>query len=410
MIKLRTPTAKIFGALLVYLPFRFVVYFLAIKLGLPHGNLIELASELLVGLAGLYLIATNFSSVWAKLKQPRRWPLLIKLAAVLMAWSFVALSYTPAGFAQAVRGLRLDMLGLVILIILWLVPIEESEQPVIYDLAYWACVAVAVVGIYELLFGPGLFHTLGFAPYQFLAGKIRQVHSLVPSPNMFGSTMVVLAALLFRRYKYKPAWWTAAILGILAGSSYSRSAWLAFALLGSCILIYQLRRGVVAWAVGFMAVGLALGIFMGIVRYHGSFSTAATHDNSTSQHQAAFHQAEKGLTTFSEEWFIGDGIGSSGPATFNSNQPTRVSESWFIQLFQELGMLGVVLYLAVIIVLVRQLLQLHEPIMAFLAVALSANALFLHIWADDRFVHMVFWILMGATLFTLPSDKARAKA
>jgi len=406
MKRLHSATAKVVAVLLAYLPFRFVIYFLAIKIGLPHTNLIELLSEIYIALAGIYLLAANYKTVWTKLRSPRQWPRIIKLAITLVIWGLVTLSYTPAGFGQALRGLRLDFLGLGILVLVWLVPTERDDAKPLFELAYWACIVIAVVGLIELVFGPGFLHALGFSPYQFFAGKIRQVHSLLPTPNMFGSAMVLLTALVYKRLA-RPSWWMTLGLGILVGSSYSRSAWLALAILGAAIFFHYLGRGIFAWSVGFLALGLALGTLLGIMRYHGSFESAATHDASTAQHQTAYVGAAQSFTNFDITWFTGDGIGSAGPATLNSKQPPRIAESWYIQLFQEMGVIGLGLFIAIMLVLTNQLFDMGEPILAFVTIALSINALFLHIWADDRFVHILFWSLMSITLFSRPKAKPR---
>lgn len=410
MIKLRTSSAKFIALLLAYLPFRFCIYFLAIKIRVPHTNLIELASEIFV-FAGIgILLVSGGPTTWKKCLQPKQWPVVIKLAIALVTWGLITLSFTPVAMSQAGRGLRLDFLGIGILLTLWLLPVRSEEKAWLFDLALCGLLVIAGVGLVELVLGPHITGWLGFSPNAFLAGTIHQVHSLLPTPNMFGSAMVVLAALLFRRNP-KPNIGIMAIVGILVGSSFSRSAWLALAILGAFWFFACLRKGSFNWSVGFLALGLAIGIGYGTLRYHGSLYTVATHDQSTSQHQKAYASALAGSRRFGNYWLIGDGIGSAGPATFRSDQGIRIAESWYIQLFQEIGLIGLGLFVALMAALTQQLYAVGEPVLAAMTVALSVNAMFLHIWADDRFVHILFWTMAGLALCATDkaTNKSRAK-
>lgn len=409
MVKLRSTTGRLFGVLLAYLPFRFLIYFLATKWKLPHTNLIELASEVFVCLAALWLVATNANQVIAKLKDFRRWPTLIKLSLILIAWAIVTLSFTTAGASQAVRGLRLDFLGLGILVTLWLVPASDQDQSSLFELARWGLLFVAATGLLELIFGSGYLHALGFAPYQYFAGKIHQVHGVLPTPNMFGSALVLLVALLYRQ-RSQPNLVLVTLLGVLVGSSFSRSAWLALSVLGALIFFTNLRRGSFSWGIGLLALGLAAGIGWGTLYYHSGLHTVATHDRSDQQHEVAY-QTALGQSRSVETWLVGTGIGTAGPATFKSSMPPRIAESWYIQLLQEVGLIGLGLFIALMVVLIRQLLVTGEPILAYAAIALSLNALFLHIWADNRYLSLVFWTLAGLALFAVKRPKpAKAAA
>ena len=408
MVKLRSTTGRLFGIFLAYLPLRFLIYFIATKWKLPHTNLIELASEIFICLAAVWLVATNLRMIWPKLRDWHHWPLVIKLAVALVAWAIVTLSFTTAGASQAVRGLRLDFLGLGILVTLWLVPVSDQDQSSLFDLARWGLLFIATTGLLELIFGSGYLHVLGFVPYQFFAGKIHQVHGLLPTPNMFGSALVLLVTLLFRQ-RSRPNLILLTLLGILVGSSFSRSAWLALSILGALIFFANLRHGIFTWGVGLLALGLAGGIGWGTLYYHSGLHTVATHDRSDQQHEVAYKTA---LTQdrSAETWLVGSGIGTAGPATFKSSMPPRIAESWYIQLLQEVGLIGLGLFIALMVVLARELLASGEPILAYATVALSVNALFLHIWADNRYLSLVFWTLAGLALFSAKRSKKSGTA
>jgi hypothetical protein len=102
---------------------------------------------------------------------------------------------------------------------------------------------------------------------------------------------------------------------------------------------------------------------------------------------------------------FGSGPGSAGPASFyNSNAQPIISESYFVQLGQEVGVLGLLLFLLICgytaKMLYRQKDATAQVLLASFA-GLSVISIFLHGWADDP-TAMTWWGLAGLFLVSTP--------
>lgn len=94
----------------------------------------------------------------------------------------------------------------------------------------------------------------------------------------------------------------------------------------------------------------------------------------------------------------GDGPGSAGPASFYNTSGTNVSENYYVQIAQEVGVLGLGLFVAICVMTVIHIARSRsDPLaVALLAsfVGISLINLLLHGWADDP-TALVWWALAG---------------
>jgi len=107
---------------------------------------------------------------------------------------------------------------------------------------------------------------------------------------------------------------------------------------------------------------------------------------------------------------IGFGPGTAGPASYyNTGHPTRIAENYFVQIGQETGWLGLVLFILInvgvgMLLYVRRADPLALSLFASL-IGLTFINLFSHAWADDTLAY-VWWGLAGVALAPLPNSKA----
>jgi hypothetical protein len=124
---------------------------------------------------------------------------------------------------------------------------------------------------------------------------------------------------------------------------------------------------------------------------------------STTEHVSAFNQGLKELSAIP----LGRGLGTAGPASYHSNHPF-IPESYYLQIGIETGVVGLILFLAVIVQLFIQLLrcrpQKAAPGVVGALVGLSIVNLVLHGWADAS-TAFVFWIFAGVVLGVAHRDK-----
>jgi hypothetical protein len=123
------------------------------------------------------------------------------------------------------------------------------------------------------------------------------------------------------------------------------------------------------------------------------------------------------------EVIVGQGIGTAGPASFNF-QP-NIQESWYLQVLSEIGIVGLLLWLGIIILLLRDffLSKCHceesstrqspanaGPIfmgdssiprndlrvgLTLALLSISVAAIFLHTFADNPSVAISLFIILG---------------
>jgi O-antigen ligase len=126
--------------------------------------------------------------------------------------------------------------------------------------------------------------------------------------------------------------------------------------------------------------------------------TSVASSSSNSDHWSACYGALKQVVREP----LGRGPGSAGPASFhNGDQPPRIAENYYLQIGQEYGWLGLGLFVALSILVARELYaRRREPLALALFAAfigLTIANLLLHAWADDTLAYM-FWGFTGLAL------------
>lgn len=394
------------------MPFRtFVTNALRGQVAEPLWLLIEALPELLLFLAFVLAAVTR------RIRPGRIIP-VVALSGVLLAWSLVSIAYGQASVVQGLMGLLYNFEGLFALLLLWLVPPDRTERKWLLRTVVAALGVLGVVAALESFIGNELWQWSGFTPVQHFAGPVPQLRSLLSGPNLLAALLVVSAGLLLRAAPSKLNWALLVGSGALLGLTYSRSAWIAVAVVGLGYMLYagltekswtrKAARSSRAVVLG-MAVlaSAAIGAFM----HNASAEDLILHQQSTELHAEAGAGALAGRSI--PERLFGDGVGTAGAASIRAGEP-QVAESWYLQLVQEIGVIGLALYLVLMLLTVKSLFDRHEPVLAWLAVGLMVQALFLHTWSDGHLLNVVFWLFVGLALVAAPTTSwakqpARAK-
>lgn len=200
--------------------------------------------------------------------------------------------------------------------------------------------------------------------------------------------------------------------------SFSRSAWIG-ALISLAIIAWslvtspRLRRGLLKAVVPLAIVLLALSF---LLRNNTAFQDAVLHTDRNSTiavssnqgHSSAFKSAAKDIGHHP----LGGGVGTAGPQSFYNHQREKLAENYFLQIGQETGVFGLVLFAAISAALAACLYKRRaEPLaLALFAsfIGLCAVNLFSHAWADDTLAY-VFWGLAGLALAPIITDKHKQK-
>jgi O-antigen ligase len=126
---------------------------------------------------------------------------------------------------------------------------------------------------------------------------------------------------------------------------------------------------------------------------------SAVATSSNEGHASAFRQGIEDLETDP----LGQGPGTAGPASVYNNHQPRIAENYYIQLAQEAGIPGLLLFVAIVVVVGYLLWTRRETTLAlslFAAlVGISVVNLFSHAWTDDTLAY-IWWGLAGLAVGT----------
>jgi len=240
-----------------------------------------------------------------------------------------------------------------------------------------------------------------------------RVESTLRGANPLGAYLViVLSALgvLFVRGKRKLLCVVLALfaLGALYATG-SRSAWIGTVLSLGVIAWLQLktsRQRILFGGVGLVVVVLAVGGYL-LLRNNVSLQNEVLHTQThsavkTTSNGAHASALKNGIKDVLRQPF-GDGPGTAGPASvYNGSHPARIAENYYVQIAQETGWLGLVLFVSILILVAMELYeQIGSSRLALVAFASFIGIAFVnllsHAWADDTLA-FVWWGLAGIAL------------
>ena len=425
LTKIVAISTGVLALILVLLPFHALLSVWAANMGVNY-TLARLWKEILL----LLLVPTTVFILW---KVPK---LRYKLEIGWLFWAIVfyvllhillgglALAKHQVNLTALVDALILNLRFLLIFLIA-LVVATQSEWLKIHwrRLLLWPAAIVVAFGLLQLFVLPrDVLTHFGYSadtikPFETVDNKLDfvRIQSTLRGANPLGAYLVLVigalaVALLRKRLVLKKR-----LLGLLflLGSlivlwaTYSRSAYL-----GVCITILALL-----WVVAHQArmrrwlvVGLAIvcvigaGTFAALRnndRFQNTFFHSDEHSTSAVSSNASRASAlENGVKDTLSEPF-GRGPGTAGPASVHNNHPSRIAENYYLQIGQEVGWLGLALFLAINYMVVKRLWQRRaDPLARTLFVAffgISLVNLLSHAWTDDT-LSLLWWGFAGVAL------------
>lgn len=270
----------------------------------------------------------------------------------------------------------------------------------------------------------------GVLPAFFIDDKpdLERVMSTLRDPNSLGSYIIIIGSLalaIFIKTRKpqlrKVAAWPAALSALCLWYTFSRSAWLGFLIsvavlagLGFKKLIVspRLRRKLL---IGASVVAFVLGIglfaarntyFVQNVIFHADEATVLEDPN---QLRIRFWQESVADVAQNP---LGYGPGTAGLASIhNDKQGTTLNENYYLQIAHELGVIGILIFLAILYLVGRRLYRIKDAnILALGLLAAFAGLAFtnflVHIWANEA-VAYTWWGLAGLVITLNRTQKAK---
>ncbi len=252
-----------------------------------------------------------------------------------------------------------------------------------------------------------------------------RVASTLRGANPLGAYLVliisILAVLALRATRSERLRYS--LVGVLTlmalGFTFSRGAWLG-TLLSLGVLVWinirrqKTRRIFMAALGGFVVIAIIVTLAL---RHNPTFENTVFHTDShsassTSSNAGHVAALKSGLKDLLHEPF-GRGPGTAGPASvYNTGHDGRIAENYFVQVGQETGWLGLVLFVFIIVEIGRALYKRRAETLA-LATFVSLFGLILvnllsHAWADDTLAYV--WWGLAAIAISTPLSKLATKA
>jgi hypothetical protein len=240
----------------------------------------------------------------------------------------------------------------------------------------------------------------------------QRVQSTLRGANPFGAYLVVVVSAIVASLRRKK--WLAFLLAAAAVAlffTYSRSAWIgmvvALAVLGFLQLSSRRGRQVMIASLVIAAVVGAGAIWR--FQQNDVLQNTLFHSDENSQSVVSSNEMRtSALTTAAKEVIaepLGRGPGTAGPASSRNDQPARISENYFLQVGQEVGILGVLLILAIFGFTARALWLRRRYVLAQVLLASLAGIIVInlmsHAWTDDT-LSLLWWGFAGAVM-SLPA-------
>ena len=367
------------------------------------SNVLSLWKEILLAvLIIVFLVFNKTKGFWQQFTRGH-W---VWLGAYVITLLLFAGIQAPNAIAL-ILGIRTDLLFVPVLFLGILVA-NRIDKKQFTNILWVSIISLSIavgIGILAWFVSPDIGVNFGYSPYQssFVENKplpvyhclfideqcIPRLQATFSGPNQAGSLMILLLGLLatvISNSQFYILHFTFLIPLIGLALTFSRSA-----IIGAIVSSFMLvPRKIFLIALSGIVI-LTTGIFV-------LKSDLITHGLSSSEH---WEKTIAGITRVIEKP-LGTGFGTAGPVSRRLFGPEKalISENWYLQIAEEGGIVPSLVFIAWLGMLIYRLFKKTERFartMAFVLLATSLQAFFLHLW-EDSVVTMLIWFFVGLAL------------
>ena len=277
--------------------------------------------------------------------------------------------------------------------------------------------AVIVFGLIQKLFLPYDFlRHLGYnkntiLPYQTVDGNtdLYRLQSTLRGANPLGAYLVlILTALIAPFKKIQKKYLALLIVGLVVMFfSYSRSALIGLIISFGFIAKWSYTKKIKNSK---LLVAICVLVAVGLVTtysLHGSTKLQDTILHSSTQSKAPANSNSVRWTALKSglkdvvHQPLGRGPGTAGPASFRNNHSPRIAEDYYLQIGQEVGVLGIAIFVAINALVAVELWRNRQDQLAKILLASLIGITFVnllsHAWTDDT-LSLLWWGFAGIAL------------
>ena len=375
---------------------------------------------LLVGIiVASYLVLADHKIRSHTLTRRLVWLILIYIA-LNGALGLIAYHQQEVTLKAATYGFVINTRFLFFFLVVWAVALRTSRlQKRWIPLVLYPAAVVCIFGVLQVFVLPKDFlshfgyNLTTIDPYGTINNNQNYIRiiSTLRGANPLGTYLLIpISVLIVLIIRGKRNWQNISLLIaalITLYFSFSRGAWLGMALSFAIILLLNLhsQKAKLTFAGIFCAAILLVASGAIILKDNTHFQNVFLHTQTNSaspissndNHIAAL---ENGFENIKIEP-LGGGTGSAGPASVYNERPIRIAENYYIQLGQEVGIVGVALFVLINLGVGYLLwLRRSDPLALSLLVSLigiSFINMLSHAWTDDTVAYL-WWGLAGIAM------------
>ena len=343
---------------------------------------------------------------------------LLALVIGFVCYSALTFFWKESSTLQWLRGFRFLIFPYFLLVIFRAIPrISFKAEKLLLNTIIFVGIIISIAAIAEC-FGIKIFPvgqtvgTYSLSQIHSVQGtNFQRLQSILAGPNAFGLYLLALIGCLigYRAINFKNKFLISLLLLFFMISlllTFSRSAFAGlFVLLLTALFQYARQRfgakKALAWSASAILFTLIIGIFI-----FQKESNILTHGDST---ELRFVQYERIWDTKSEIGLLGRGVGTAGPSSQYrlDGGENHWTENIYLDIFEELGLVGLLLYLAVLFLLLyisSKNYSSSEGETAFLiTVGFAVSGLFINIYTGQVGIYLMF-LANGLMLNNLPKE------
>ncbi len=359
-----------------------------------------------------------------------------RVIQLVTVYTLFALMITFAmGYIQStsVAGIGMGLRYLLIFAMMYgiaqyLVVSDRMRERLFKVIAVWGIV-LALLGIIQVFMLPGDFlahfgyvKDVTIAPTTTIDSNdaAKRAFATLRGPNDYGAYMILpliiaLSGMLSRNLGVVVALLSSFAI-VLSGS---RSAWLGAAVALTTYIVMTRGINIVRHRYFKPALVAAVIVMTGFAYASVNFAPlrlAVFHSSPGDSHlfegsnDAHIQSTTNGIRRVMANP-LGCGLGCAGPASYYGNEP-RISENYYVQIAEEVGVVGLSIWLAIFVVIMRRLWRVRHEYAAQILFASGAGfaiiGFLLHVWADDP-LSLTWWGLAGLVSGTHAYQSRRSK-
>jgi len=237
----------------------------------------------------------------------------------------------------------------------------------------------------------------------------RRLQSSLRGANPLGAYLVLIIPAFWLSLQKTQVWRWLGVLGglVVLFFSYSRSAWLGLVAATVSLRAVTIKSFSSSYRIIIVILLLIALLTSGLLLTNKSdeaqralFHTSDDSTSTSSSNADRLASMEAGAKDIIHQP-LGRGPGTAGPASFRNDQPTRIAENYFLQIGQEVGVVGATIFVAICVLVGRELWRHRNEQLAKILLASLVSITFVnllsHAWTDDTLSYL-WWGLAGICL------------